>query len=73
MGNRWSYRAGLFGFVLSFILMPFVGYKGDDADGRLTKKTAFMAIELCFVLLVKTVAAVGGLTSALLLVRLSFC
>lgn len=71
MGNRWSYRAGLFGFVLSFILMPFVGYKGDDSDGRLTKKTAFMAIELCFVLLVKTVASVGGLTSALLLVRAS--
>ncbi|GFF77919.1 hypothetical protein IFM60648_05081 [Aspergillus lentulus] len=68
MGNRWSYRAGLFGFVLSFMLMPFVGYKGDDADGRLTKKTAFMAIELCFVLLVKTVSAVGGLTSALLLI-----
>jgi MFS family permease len=68
MGNRWSYRAGLFGFVLSFILMPFVGYKGDDSDGKLTKKTAFMAIELCFVLLVKTVASVGGLTSALLLV-----
>ncbi|RHZ48214.1 MFS transporter [Aspergillus thermomutatus] len=68
MGNRWSYRAGLFGSALSFILMPFVGYKGDDSGGRLTKKTAFMAIELCFVLLVKTVATVGGLTSALLLI-----
>lgn len=68
MGNRWSYRAGLFGFVVSFILMPFVGYKGQDGEG-LTRKSALMAVELCFVLLVKTVAAVGGLTSALLLVR----
>lgn len=68
MGNRWSYRAGLFGFVVSFLLMPFVGYKSQDGEG-LTRKSALMAVELCFVLLVKTVASVGGLTSALLLVR----
>lgn len=69
MGNRWSYRAGLFGFVLSFLLLPFVGYKGDDSKGHLSQKSILMAIELCFVLLIKTVAAVGGLTSSLLLVR----
>jgi MFS family permease len=69
MGNRWSYRAGLFGFVIAFILMPFIGYKGNDAKkSGVTGKTALMAVELCAVLLVKTVAAVGGLTSALLLV-----
>lgn len=68
MGNRWSYRAGLFGFVISFLLLPFVGYKSRDGKG-LTRKSALMAVELCFVLLVKTVASVGGLTSALLLVR----
>ncbi|KAF7717712.1 MFS-type transporter [Penicillium ucsense] len=67
MGNRWSYRAGLFGFVVSFVLMPFVDYKGDDGNG-LTQKSALMAVELCFVVLVKTVASVGGLTSALLLI-----
>ncbi|KAJ5825409.1 hypothetical protein N7474_002547 [Penicillium riverlandense] len=67
MGNRWSYRAGLFGFVISFLLMPFVGYKSSGSK-RLTGKSALMAIEVCFVLLVKTVASVGGLTSALLLV-----
>lgn len=69
MGNRWSYRAGLFGFVISFILMPFIGYKGKDANGHISGKTALMAVELCFALLIKTVATVGGLTSALLLVR----
>lgn len=68
MGNRWSYRAGLFGFVISFLLMPFIGYKSEDKKG-LTRKSALMAAELCFVLLVKTIASVGGLTSALLLVR----
>lgn len=68
MGNRWSYRAGLFGFVVSFILMPFIGYKSKTTKG-LTGKSAIMAIELCLVLLIKTIASVGGLTSALLLVH----
>lgn len=68
MGNRWSYRAGLFGFVVSFLLMPFIGYKSEPGTG-LTRQSTFMAVELCFVLLVKTIASVGGLTSALLLVR----
>ncbi|KAJ5600350.1 hypothetical protein N7450_001417 [Penicillium hetheringtonii] len=67
MGNRWSYRAGLFGFVVSFLLMPFIGYKTKTGEG-LTHTSALMAFELCFVLLVKTVASVGGLTSALLLI-----
>ncbi|GAM39873.1 hypothetical protein TCE0_034r11771 [Talaromyces pinophilus] len=68
MGNKWSYRAGLLGFVIAFLLMPLIGYKGTDENGRLSKKSALLALELCFVLLIKTVAAVGGLTSALLLV-----
>ncbi|CAG8896751.1 unnamed protein product [Penicillium egyptiacum] len=67
MGNRWSYRAGLFGFVISFLLLPFIGYKSRTGKG-LTGKSAIMAIELCLVLLIKTIASVGGLTSALLLV-----
>lgn len=69
MGNKWSYRASLFGFVISFILMPFVGYKDpSDIDGGVSKSSILLAIELCLVLLVKTVATVGGLTSVLLLV-----
>ncbi|KAJ5822674.1 hypothetical protein N7447_005014 [Penicillium robsamsonii] len=67
MGNRWSYRAGLFGFVVSFILMPFIGYKSKVSE-EVTGKSAIMTIELCLVLLVKTIASVGGLTSALLLI-----
>jgi MFS family permease len=67
MGNKWSYRAGLLGFVISFFLMPFIGYK-NKRNGHLTGKSFLLAAELCFVLLIKTVSAVGGLTSALLLV-----
>lgn len=68
MGNRSSYRASLFGFVLSFLLLPFTGYKGDDSNGHMSQKSVWVAIEFCFVLLIKTVAAVGGVTSSLLLV-----
>ncbi|EEP78717.1 conserved hypothetical protein [Uncinocarpus reesii 1704] len=69
MGNRWSYRAGLFGFVISFALMPFVGYKDKAAlEGKMSRSGILLAIELCVVLLLKTISAVGGLTSALLLI-----
>jgi MFS family permease len=70
MGNRWAYRTGLGGFVVAFILMPWVGYKNGDDGSVGTKGKAWLWIEICVVLLIKTVAAVGGLTSALLLVRL---
>ncbi|ODH52670.1 hypothetical protein GX48_01155 [Paracoccidioides brasiliensis] len=69
MGNKWSYRASLLGFVISFLLLPFVGYKDTAApNGEISKSYIFLAIEVCAVLLVKTVATVGGLTSALLLI-----
>lgn len=68
MGNRWAYRAGLGGFVIAFILMPWVGYK--DQGGSMTQGSFWIWIEIGLVLLIKTVAAVGGLTSALLLVSL---
>ncbi|EEQ30292.1 hypothetical protein McanMca71_002215 [Microsporum canis] len=69
MGNRWSYRAGLVGFVASFILMPFIGYKdGSNVDLAISNQNAMVAVEVCVVLLIKTVATVGGLTSALLLI-----
>lgn len=73
MGNKWSYRAGLFGFVISFILMPFVGYKSlESGKSDASHNSLLLAVEVCVVLLVKTVAAVGGLTSALLLVCLHY-
>ncbi|KAI9711486.1 MAG: hypothetical protein M1820_002049 [Bogoriella megaspora] len=65
IGNKTTYRVGLFGFVIAFVLMPWVGYKNGRGfgDGKVA-----LWIELGVVLIIKTVAAVGGLTSALLLI-----
>ena len=69
LGNRYTYRAGLAGFVVAFLLTPWVGYKNIEAgDGGMSTGKVWLWAELGFVLLLKTVAAVGGLTSALLLV-----
>ncbi|KAE9380431.1 MFS general substrate transporter [Stipitochalara longipes BDJ] len=65
MGNKRTYRAGLFLFFLSMMMMPWVGHR--SSKGPFGGKE-WLWTELGFVLLVKTVAAVGGLTSALLLI-----
>ncbi|KAK5052147.1 hypothetical protein LTR84_002951 [Exophiala bonariae] len=69
VGNRWAYRAGFGGFVIAYVLMPWVGYK-EPGQGKwaISYGKAWLWFEVCIVLLVKTVAAVGGLTSALLLI-----
>ena len=73
MGNKVAYRVSLGGFVLAFILMPFVGYKdAQHEDGGMSSGSTWLWIEMCIVLLVKTVAAIGGLTSALLMVGPSY-
>ena len=70
VGNRWTYRFSFASFVISFLLMPFVGYKkAGCGDGGMSIGSAWLWLEIGVVLLLKTVAAVGGLTSALLLVR----
>lgn len=69
VGNRWAYRAGFGGFVVAYLLMPWVGYKdGSQGHWATSHGAGWLWFEICIVLLVKTVAAVGGLTSALLLV-----
>lgn len=70
IGNKTAYRVGLAGFVVAFLLMPWVGYKdGKDGSGPETQMGKIILwIELGVALIVKTIAAVGGLTSALLLV-----
>jgi len=68
IGNITTYRIGLGGFVVAFLLMPFVAYKNAD-ESDATKGKVLLWVELAVVLTIKTVAAVGGLTSALLLVR----
>lgn len=69
VGNRWAYRAGFVGFVIAYVLMPWVGYKKvGQGEWAISYGAGWLWFEVCVVLLVKTVAAVGGLTSALLLV-----
>ena len=74
MGNKATYRVCIAGFVLAFLMTPWVGYKrGSDGKGGISHGKIWLWVELGFVLLVKTVAAVGGLTSALLLVGSFHC
>ncbi|KAK5128680.1 hypothetical protein LTR85_000013 [Meristemomyces frigidus] len=71
VGNKITYRASLAGFVIAFLLMPFVGYKNGSPTGEgpnRTKGKVWLWIELGAVLIIKTVSAVGGLTSSLLLI-----
>lgn len=70
MGNKATYRAGLLGFFLAMMMMPWIGYRDSPAPFGWGNGKIWLWLELGFVLLVKTVAAVGGLTSALLLVSL---
>lgn len=72
VGNKATYRTGLAGFVVAFLLIPFVGYKNGSHRGANNPSTTvgkvWLWVELGAVLIIKTVAAVGGLTSALLLI-----
>ena len=73
MGNRYTYRAGLAGFVVAFLMMPWAGYKGSkNGETGMSNGRIWLWVELAFVLLIKTIAAVGGLTSALLMVSSCF-
>lgn len=69
LGNRVTYRSCMAGMALAFILTPWVGYKDSkNGDGGTSSGRAWLWVELGFVLLVKSLAAVGCLTSFLLLV-----
>ena len=72
LGNRVTYRSCMAAMALAFILTPWVGYKDrkHGEDGISTGK-AWLWIELGFILLIKSLAAVGCLTSFLLLVGVS--
>lgn len=66
MGNRITYRACLAGIVLAFMLTPWVGYNCKSKTSQ-----DWLYVELGVVLLIRSLAAVGCLTSALLLVGFS--
>ena len=69
LGNRVTYRGCMAAMALAFLLTPWVGYKDiKNGDGGMSSGKAWLWVELGVVLLVKSLAAVGCLTSFLLLV-----
>jgi MFS family permease len=65
LGNRVSFRISHGLFIIAFLIMPFVGYPNGTGFGQ---GPTFVWIELGVSLTLKTIATVGGLTSALLMV-----
>ena len=69
MGNKITYRVCLAAMAVAFLLTPWVGYKNiQNGDGGMSNGKVWLWIELGFILLIKSVGAVGCLTSFLLLV-----
>ncbi|KAF2689559.1 MFS general substrate transporter [Lentithecium fluviatile CBS 122367] len=68
IGNKVTYRVSLAAFVVAFLLMPWVGYKDSNSSKGVGSGAGWLWTELGVVLVIKTVASVGGLTSALLLI-----
>ncbi len=74
LGNKVTYRACLAAMALAFLLTPWVGYKRiENGDGGVSNGKVWLWIELGFILLVKSLGAVGCLTSFLLLVSIGCC
>lgn len=72
LGNKASYRVSLAFFVAAFALMPWVGYKEKNSYSGIGSGPAWLWFELGVVLVIKTIAGVGGLTAALLMVCHTF-
>lgn len=68
LGNKASYRVSLALFVAAFGLMPWVGYQEKTPYAGGVSGRAWLWIELGVVLVIKTIAGVGGLTAALLMI-----
>ena len=69
MGNKTTYKVSFAGMVLAFLLMPWVGYKDlRSGVGAISSGRGWLYVELGIILLIRSLAAVACLTSALLLV-----
>lgn len=67
-GSRNLYASSHVGLMFAFALMPWVTYKGSRGNADFTRNKTWLWIELGIILILKTIAAIGGLTSALILV-----
>ncbi len=68
MGNLKTYQAALFGLAVSAALMPWVGYSDDPPPLGIGTGKRWLYAEIGTVLAFKSICAVGGLSSVLLLV-----
>lgn len=68
IGNLGTYRLALLGLAISMAVMPFIGYVHDNPYFGLGTGKMWVYAELGLVLLLKNACAVGGLSSAMLLV-----
>lgn len=68
LGNKVAYKVSLAFFVAAFALMPWVGYKDGKSFGGIGTGAGWLWFELGVVLVIKTIAGVGGLTAALLMI-----
>ncbi|RKF73718.1 putative membrane protein [Golovinomyces cichoracearum] len=68
IGNKATYRAGLFLLFFSFMITPWIGYSDSSPPFGWGSGRIWLWAELGFVLSIKTIASVAGLASALLLI-----
>ncbi|KXJ93790.1 major facilitator superfamily domain-containing protein [Microdochium bolleyi] len=70
LGNVGTYRGSLLGFAITMALMPFIGYKdgSDTPFGLGGSAKLWLYAEAGVILVLKNICAVGGLSSAMLLV-----
>ncbi|RDA88397.1 hypothetical protein CP532_5646 [Ophiocordyceps camponoti-leonardi (nom. inval.)] len=67
-GSLGAYRLSLLGIAVSMVLMPWVGYLDDEPLLGIGNGRLWLYAELGFVLVLKNICAVGGLSSVMLLI-----
>lgn len=68
VGNLGSYALSLLGLAVSMCLMPWVGYLDDEPPLGVGTPRAWLYAELGVILVLKSICAVSGLSSVMLLV-----
>ncbi|KAI9903444.1 hypothetical protein N3K66_002796 [Trichothecium roseum] len=67
-GNLGSYALSLLGLAVSMCLMPWVGYLDDEPPFGAGTPRAWLYAELGVILVLKSICAVSGLSSVMLLI-----
>jgi MFS family permease len=74
LGNLGSYRFALLGLAISMALAPWIGYRDSKPPLGIGSGEIWLYVELGFVLVIKSVCAIGGLSCVMLLVScLLYC